>query len=271
MVAVHNLPRCVRTASDDKEPSTHPKLCPVVDPELCRSCAFGRLRLDHAPGQGTTPPSDVSNKVDGLMVPPRIAYPANLGVVGTVNVDETTFGFSPKVLDRALVIELNQVCYSQFAKMKNKSEARKALWLLEGTRQILEKLHLHPGYRVAGLLLEAEESDLDLLFAGKVLPKVRGHGQTIQQALLLLREMLHDPILDGSELEAQDWSQALPRWARRIADGDASAPGQGQSPSTAEGEGSPAGSAETQPFPVSTAKIDAMLRRYRDLGSTGYF
>ncbi|MCX6907000.1 MAG: hypothetical protein NTY01_03040 [Verrucomicrobia bacterium] len=38
-------------------------------------------------------------------VPPRFELPSNLFVVGTVNVDETTYMFSPKVLDRANVIE----------------------------------------------------------------------------------------------------------------------------------------------------------------------
>lgn len=38
-------------------------------------------------------------------VPPRIKLPANLFVIGTVNIDETTYMFSPKVLDRANVIE----------------------------------------------------------------------------------------------------------------------------------------------------------------------
>jgi len=35
----------------------------------------------------------------------KIPYPTNLFVVGTVNIDETTYMFSPKVLDRANVIE----------------------------------------------------------------------------------------------------------------------------------------------------------------------
>jgi MoxR-like ATPase len=35
----------------------------------------------------------------------RVEYPKNLFVVGTVNIDETTYMFSPKVLDRANVIE----------------------------------------------------------------------------------------------------------------------------------------------------------------------
>lgn len=38
-----------------------------------------------------------------------IAIPQNLFVVGTVNMDETTFSFSRKVLDRAMTIEMNEV------------------------------------------------------------------------------------------------------------------------------------------------------------------
>jgi 5-methylcytosine-specific restriction protein B len=38
-------------------------------------------------------------------VPEELALPRNLFVIGTVNVDETTYMFSPKVLDRANVIE----------------------------------------------------------------------------------------------------------------------------------------------------------------------
>ena len=38
-----------------------------------------------------------------------IAIPQNLIVIGTVNMDETTFSFSRKVLDRAMTIEMNEV------------------------------------------------------------------------------------------------------------------------------------------------------------------
>ena len=52
-------------------------------------------------------------KVDGstetLPVPASLALPTNLMVTGTVNVDETTYGFSPKVLDRAMVLEFDEV------------------------------------------------------------------------------------------------------------------------------------------------------------------
>ena len=39
----------------------------------------------------------------------RLSIPQNLIVIGTVNMDETTFSFSRKVLDRAMTIEMNHV------------------------------------------------------------------------------------------------------------------------------------------------------------------
>jgi hypothetical protein len=47
-------------------------------------------------------------------VPSSITVPDNLFVIGTVNVDETTYAFSPKVLDRANTIEF-RVAPSQIA------------------------------------------------------------------------------------------------------------------------------------------------------------
>ncbi|MBB6682617.1 DUF3578 domain-containing protein [Aequorivita sp. 609] len=46
-----------------------------------------------------------SSEVDINQVPSKIEWPSNLFIIGTVNIDETTYMFSPKVLDRANVIE----------------------------------------------------------------------------------------------------------------------------------------------------------------------
>lgn len=43
-----------------------------------------------------------------------LTLPPNLIVIGTVNMDETTFSFSRKVLDRAMSIEMNEVNYDTF-------------------------------------------------------------------------------------------------------------------------------------------------------------
>jgi hypothetical protein len=42
---------------------------------------------------------------DGISVSGKVDWPRNLFIIGTVNIDETTYMFSPKVLDRAHVIE----------------------------------------------------------------------------------------------------------------------------------------------------------------------
>jgi len=39
----------------------------------------------------------------------EIQLPPNLYIIGTINIDETTYQFSPKVLDRAFTIEFNQI------------------------------------------------------------------------------------------------------------------------------------------------------------------
>jgi hypothetical protein len=42
---------------------------------------------------------------DGILVSGKVDWPKNFFIIGTVNIDETTYMFSPKVLDRAHVIE----------------------------------------------------------------------------------------------------------------------------------------------------------------------
>lgn len=46
---------------------------------------------------------------EGNDIPNEIKLPPNLFIIGTVNIDETTYMFSPKVLDRAFTIEFRDV------------------------------------------------------------------------------------------------------------------------------------------------------------------
>ncbi|MGC4107718.1 MAG: hypothetical protein QM753_15460 [Thermomicrobiales bacterium] len=58
---------------------------------------------------------DPTEEQDDTEVPPAaIHLPPNLYIVGTVNMDETTHAFSPKVLDRAFTIELSDVDFSAY-------------------------------------------------------------------------------------------------------------------------------------------------------------
>ena len=101
-----------------------------------------------------------------------IAIPQNLIVVGTVNMDETTFSFSRKVLDRAMTIEMNEVNlrdglderYEQIGKLEsgnligtavegvdiynaNKEVCDKALEYLEAVNTQLEGTPFKVAYR----------------------------------------------------------------------------------------------------------------------------
>ena len=54
------------------------------------------------------------DEAEGNLPPPELKLPPNLYIVGTVNVDETTHAFSPKVLDRAFTLELTDVDFSAY-------------------------------------------------------------------------------------------------------------------------------------------------------------
>ena len=54
-------------------------------------------------------PTEKSFALNKQFMSEGISLPPNLVVIGTVNMDETTFSFSRKVLDRAMTIEMNEV------------------------------------------------------------------------------------------------------------------------------------------------------------------
>ncbi|MCJ7774299.1 MAG: AAA family ATPase [Desulfobacterales bacterium] len=65
---------------------------------------------DRPEGEQITLHSKEKVETDGARaIPGKIHIPSNVFFTGTVNVDETTYMFSPKVLDRANVIEFNEV------------------------------------------------------------------------------------------------------------------------------------------------------------------
>lgn len=122
-------------------------------------------------------------------VPPRIAYPSNLVIIGTVNMDETTHGISDKILDRACVLDFWKVDIDAFpgwdAGGLSAASATTVRNLLIGLSQSLEPARLHFGWRTvadvigfvrssaeAGIL--NEKQSLDHAIYGKILPKLRG-------------------------------------------------------------------------------------------------
>ena len=158
----------------------------------------------------------------------QVFFPANLYVVGTVNMDETTFPFSRKVLDRANTIEFNYVkLIPDFAgsvegiRLTEKNDFLKTEYLmlaqcpdeqqdfilglceqLEKINEILQTANAHVGYRVrdeicfymlnnrtAGLMNDKEALDYEIL--QKILPRIQGSGVSVKDMLCqLFREIL---------------------------------------------------------------------------------
>ena len=103
-----------------------------------------------------------------------LTLPPNLMVMGTVNMDETTFTFSRKVLDRAMSMEMNEVDYDAFlsgetetmpiltafnsllvdrpqkaAEVKDDIEAERIVAYLKSINALLEGTPFKLGYRAA--------------------------------------------------------------------------------------------------------------------------
>lgn len=77
---------------------------------------------------------------DGTPIPSKLHIPANVYFTGTVNVDESTYMFSPKVLDRANVIEFNDVNLKQYSSSSDQAGA----FLLKDTdvrRELIDQKH----------------------------------------------------------------------------------------------------------------------------------
>lgn len=75
-------------------------------------------------------------QTEGASIPRRLSVPSNLFFVGTVNVDESTYMFSPKVLDRAFTIEFDDVDLRRMADGMLRDE-QTHLWLRNLPQQLL--------------------------------------------------------------------------------------------------------------------------------------
>lgn len=89
-----------------------------------------------------------SGESDWDGIPSSIKLPKNLFIVGTVNIDETTYMFSPKVLDRANVIEFRV------------TEAEMRQYLNSNTKLDLESLHARGASMAASFVALATDKEL---------------------------------------------------------------------------------------------------------------
>ena len=126
-----------------------------------------------------------------LGVPTGVAYPSNLVIIGTVNMDETTMGISDKVLDRAFTLEFWDIEPDRWPGWDGcglgEAEKSKVRTIVTELTEALSPARRHFGWRVikevvgflegrsqdSGIELTAEDA-LDQVIYAKVLPKLRG-------------------------------------------------------------------------------------------------
>lgn len=164
--------------------------------------------------------------------PTHVELPPNFFLTGTVNVDETTHMFSPKVLDRAFVLEFNRVDLGTYGDRSTESEPSPLrltrafpdpftftgnpspddwsrlrrlkdgalLRPLQALHDVLRRDSRHFGFRVANEVArflnlaaaqapdtpESLQAALDIAVLAKVLPKLHGTQQELDELLRAL-------------------------------------------------------------------------------------
>lgn len=106
----------------------------------------------------------------------RLDYPENMFVVGTVNIDETTYMFSPKVLDRANVIEFKHQKEDVFKVFSAAGTVGKMVPVNDGSAQAFLKLakEIRTGKFAVDEDLTHYYTDVDGDFTGSNLDYVEG-------------------------------------------------------------------------------------------------
>lgn len=175
-----------------------------------------------------------------------ISFPENLYIVGTVNMDETTFPFSRKVLDRANTIEFSHVdlipnfgavSFEEPQALSLKNSFLKSEYLLlnqcaaeskavtgyclelQKINGLLQKANAHVGYRVrdeivfyllnnkrSGLLPEEQAMDNELM--QKILPRIQGSGASVKSMLCELFKVCAGDY-DGYQVQSDNVSDKM--------------------------------------------------------------
>lgn len=176
-----------------------------------------------------------------------LTLPRNLLVLGTVNMDETTFSFSRKVLDRAMSIVMNKVEYDKFftGETENdmaefdenimnllidrpirgldaeENEADKVEEYLTAVNNVLDDTPFKLGYRAANEALlyvsaahhfdsdATVEAALDEFTLMKILSRIEGDKRSIGTILDELQEVITESTYPKSNKKLQQMAETL--------------------------------------------------------------
>jgi len=148
------------------------------------------------------------------------AWPNNLFIAGTVNMDETTHPFSDKVLDRAFTMEFWDIDIQGYLQKNVPARFHK---VLHRFYDILLPVHRHFGYRSLKEIMlflsnaehmissEAQRASLertllDQAVFAKILPKIRG---VYHEKLELALQQAHDLCVEESLFQSAQKLQAM--------------------------------------------------------------
>jgi MoxR-like ATPase len=211
-----------------------------------------------------------------------VRLPENLYIIGTVNMDETTFPFSRKVLDRANTIEFSYVDlmpnlaelprevpqsmsvdnafmkteYLLLGQCAEESEAVNTYCLeLQRINQILQKASAHVGYRVRDEIvfymlankkndLIPENAAMDNELMQKILPRIQGSSASVKNMLCELFKLCAGDY-DGYQAQSDNISDKM---KKTLNDTD-----------------------RTIKYRHSAEKIELMTRRFEEDGFTSYW
>lgn len=198
-----------------------------------------------------------------------VRLPANVCIVGTVNMDETTHGFSRKVLDRAFVIELADVDLSliqeidpsvmpsqwpianwrlPFARLADLPNAdhdarvTASVTALTAVNAVLEKGQLQIGYRVR------DEVALFCVNASDCADSFVAADETVVSPLDLCITMKILPRIQGGGALVRQVLEGMKTWV--VPDADA---------------------ATNTEYPQTLERVDLMLTRLAETGFTSYW
>ena len=212
----------------------------------------------------------------------KVSLPENLYIIGTVNMDETTFPFSKKVLDRANTIEFsyvnlmpdfseepesfvkklevsNSFLRSDYLKLKDCPAEDQDLVshyckILSDFNDILQKANAHVGYRVRDevvfyllanekLGLLSEDDAMDHEILQKILPRIQGSSGAVRDMICELFKKCADDY-EGYQVNSGEVYKKMDGLLEKVKDVS---------------------------YPRSAKKLAYMMRRYEEDGFTSYW
>lgn len=275
----------VKRAQDDAD---HPYILCLDEMNLARveyylSDILSVIETRELTGSGSissdplVPANYFGSDQDAIMRYGTLPFPENMYIVGTVNMDETTFPFSKKVLDRANTIEFSYVdllpsdissdavppleLSNSFLKSKylllkqcqDVDTVNRYCAELKSINEILKSANAHVGYRVrdeivfyllnnkeAALISETVALDYEIM--QKILPRIQGSSTSVKNMLCELFKFCAGDY-EGYQTETDDISAKMLRVAQK----------------------------PDCKYKNSAYKIAFMVRRYEEDGFTSYW